>query len=238
MLEIIAAILLIVVPNANSQSGQGVIGPNDVIVHAYYENLEETFAANSLGIIDTTNGIIDYHQVGCANYVSRSLCRSPELFLATPGDLINESTLNSFAYFVKYLEEPTIVGGAVYIPPVGEKYYVGLVTRNVTNYPLTYAWFEMISLGDGNFAEGYSAVAYNGETLRVGNTYGDYNCDGEIDGRDFMLWQRDTSLGPISDFQDSYGVSPLMIRAIPEPSSVLLLLLGPLYFYNIRVSYP
>ena len=62
---------------------------------------------------------------------------------------------------------------------------------------------------------------------------GDYNFDGHVDGRDFLVWQRGASPDPLSaadlaDWQAAYGTAPLVATqlAVPEPGSVLLLLVG------------
>ncbi len=70
---------------------------------------------------------------------------------------------------------------------------------------------------------------------------GDFNCDGDVDGRDFLKWQRDTSVGNLADWQANYGMGiPLTSAAtaaeatspVPEPGSLILVvcsaLLAPL----------
>lgn len=58
---------------------------------------------------------------------------------------------------------------------------------------------------------------------------GDFDDDGDVDGRDFLIWQRGGSTTPLSagdlaDWQTNYGVGPLAaLSAVPEPSSILLL---------------
>jgi hypothetical protein len=62
----------------------------------------------------------------------------------------------------------------------------------------------------------------------VGTPLPDYDFDGDIDGADFLDWQRtDGSPDGLSDWQNQYGsVSPggLDGAAVPEPNSVALLL--------------
>jgi T5SS/PEP-CTERM-associated repeat protein len=59
---------------------------------------------------------------------------------------------------------------------------------------------------------------------------GDFDGDGDVDGRDFLLWQRGSSPDPrstedLADWQTNYGVAPLASSsvAVPEPGSVVLL---------------
>jgi hypothetical protein len=61
---------------------------------------------------------------------------------------------------------------------------------------------------------------------------GDFDEDGDVDGRDFLVWQRGSSTNPLSagdlaDWQANYGAGGLAaIASIPEPGSALLLVLG------------
>jgi hypothetical protein len=60
------------------------------------------------------------------------------------------------------------------------------------------------------------------------STPGDFNGDGDVDGRDFLAWQRNPSVGNLADWQANYGTGPLVAAnvAVPEPASVLLLIIG------------
>ncbi len=57
---------------------------------------------------------------------------------------------------------------------------------------------------------------------------GDFDVDGDVDGADFLLWQRGTSVGNLADWESNYGLpAPLAAGsagtgAVPEPSSLLL----------------
>ena len=64
-------------------------------------------------------------------------------------------------------------------------------------------------------------------------TPGDFNGDGDVDGRDFLDWQRGSSPTPLSAtdlsaWQMNYGDGGGLVatQAVPEPSSVCLALLG------------
>jgi autotransporter-associated beta strand protein len=61
---------------------------------------------------------------------------------------------------------------------------------------------------------------------------GDFDLDGDVDGRDLLIWQRNTSLGLLSDWQSNYGGGALTTinTPVPEPSSIVLVLLG---FYSL-----
>ena len=61
---------------------------------------------------------------------------------------------------------------------------------------------------------------------------GDFDMDGDVDGADFLKWQRDDgSSGGLADWQTGYGSGTLAALAgaastVPEPTSALLLLVG------------
>ena len=59
-------------------------------------------------------------------------------------------------------------------------------------------------------------------------TPGDFNADGTVDGRDFLAWQRGESptalsAGDLSTWQGAYGSPLIAISAVPEPTSIALL---------------
>lgn len=54
---------------------------------------------------------------------------------------------------------------------------------------------------------------------------GDFNDDGVVDGRDFLAWQRNQSIGDLADWQANYGATSLATAtsaAVPEPSGLVL----------------
>ncbi len=57
---------------------------------------------------------------------------------------------------------------------------------------------------------------------------GDYDHDGDVDGRDFLVWQRDLGLGNLADWQANYGTPAQLLEsnttAVPEPPTLLLVL--------------
>ena len=59
---------------------------------------------------------------------------------------------------------------------------------------------------------------------------GDFDLDGDVDGNDFLVWQRtDGTPGGLTLWQNNYGTGVLAAigtSAVPEPTSVTLLLLG------------
>ncbi len=53
----------------------------------------------------------------------------------------------------------------------------------------------------------------------------DFDFDGDVDGRDFLVWQRDPNVGSLGDWQQQYGTNPSLAasRAVPEPAGLVLL---------------
>lgn len=62
------------------------------------------------------------------------------------------------------------------------------------------------------------------------NTLGDFDSDGDVDGRDFLAWQRNPSVGDLTDWQAAYGNQAVNAgaKAVPEPTATYLLYLGAL----------
>jgi hypothetical protein len=68
-------------------------------------------------------------------------------------------------------------------------------------------------------------------SLAAAGQPGDFDIDGDVDGRDFLIWQRGGSPSPLSasdlaDWETNYGFPPLtaVSTAVPEPASCVLLL--------------
>lgn len=55
---------------------------------------------------------------------------------------------------------------------------------------------------------------------------GDFNMDGNVDGLDFLFWQQDPNVGPLTDWEGNYGFTSISaaVTSIPEPTSAMLAL--------------
>jgi hypothetical protein len=64
--------------------------------------------------------------------------------------------------------------------------------------------------------------------IPVVDVEGDFNQDGDVDGRDFLAWQRNPALGSLSDWQANYGPWPSLAdsTAVPEPSGAFALVVA------------
>ncbi|QDS97543.1 hypothetical protein [Adhaeretor mobilis] len=61
----------------------------------------------------------------------------------------------------------------------------------------------------------------------MNSTSGDFNFDDNVDGLDFLSWQRNPSIGLLSDWEENYGLaSPLVVNTatVPEPAIFALAL--------------
>ena len=71
-------------------------------------------------------------------------------------------------------------------------------------------------------------------TAPVGQA-GDFDNDGDVDGSDFLDWQRnDKTPGGLTDWQNAYPSSLAVIGAVPEPTSLTLLLAAGITAYASR----
>ena len=67
---------------------------------------------------------------------------------------------------------------------------------------------------------------------------GDYDFDGDVDGADFLVWQRtDGTTAGLIDWQNNYGTASSLLAAtaaVPEPRSVVLVLLLGMTVQSVR----
>lgn len=130
-------------------------------------------------------------------------------------------------------------GDDIGAPPIGTT-GTYIIPTSVFNTS-TELYLDQEGLAESNFlgiaisTNGDAPGRYQIDNLRVITEIvsipGDFNQDGNVDGRDFLVWQRDTSVGNLSDWQDNYGSQSLMsitalTESVPEPASLLSLLLG------------
>jgi len=59
-------------------------------------------------------------------------------------------------------------------------------------------------------------------------TPGDFDLDEDVDGADFLAWQRDMGVGNLADWQANFGTVTAVgaASAVPEPSAIALTLVG------------
>ena len=68
----------------------------------------------------------------------------------------------------------------------------------------------------------------------------DFDGDGDVDSRDFLIWQRNPSVGNLADWQAQYGLgagsSPSPLNTVPEPALVFPLLICSVSYLVLRRS--
>jgi hypothetical protein len=72
----------------------------------------------------------------------------------------------------------------------------------------------------------YAVAWWAGPDERPATTPGDFNSDGRVDGLDLLVWQRNPSVGSLSDWQNNYGTGALGAVSVPEPGRLVLLLIA------------
>jgi glycoprotein endo-alpha-1,2-mannosidase len=77
-------------------------------------------------------------------------------------------------------------------------------------------------------------VTYDGaDTLVQVMLDGDFNDDGYVNGKDFLVWQIDPSVGNLSDWENNYGYEPpAVFAAVPEPGALTLSFASALVLYG------
>ena len=86
-------------------------------------------------------------------------------------------------------------------------------------------WFDQFTDEAEQLTASYSLDPYEVLFLAAAppTPLGDFDFDGDVDGQDFLAWQRNPSVGDLADWQASYGVGLLTASlAVPEPTGALL----------------
>lgn len=128
------------------------------------------------------------------------------------GDLVLDGDLNL-----------ALIGG--FTPSIGDSF-------NILDWGSLSGTFDAINLPALSGMNWITSQLYTTGTLLVALP-GDFDADGDVDGRDFLIWQRGGSPDPLSagdlnDWKANYGLGALSAAstAVPEPGGLLLALLG------------
>ena len=83
----------------------------------------------------------------------------------------------------------------------------------------------------GTFGDTRLFISYIGgdgnDVVLAATLPGDFNSDLVVDAQDFLLWQRNPSIGALSDWEMNYGQSTAQAATtVPEPSTFLLVIAG------------
>lgn len=91
-------------------------------------------------------------------------------------------------------------------------------------------WFDNIKMEVFKNQASVTANTSPDPTLSEGGTPGDFDGDDDVDGNDFLLIQRGigstTDASDIEDFKNNFGTSVPAAGAVPEPTTIALMLVG------------
>ena len=125
--------------------------------------------------------------------------------------------LSRFAFLDGTLEV-TFSNG--FVPSVGNEFTILTTAANGV-----FGEFENLLLPGGfQWEINYLASSVMLEVVGLG-TSGDFDGDGDVDGRDLLVWQRNPTVGNLADWQANFGNGSLSaVTAVPEPSALVLLI--------------
>ena len=123
--------------------------------------------------------------------------------------------------------EVTLTGG--FVPAIGNMF-----TFLTTGVNGVFGEFENLVLPAGfQWDVDYLADSVVLQVLGLG-TSGDFDGDGDVDGRDFLVWQRNPSVGNLADWQANYGNGPFSAAtSVPEPSALVLVICAIGYYSSL-----
>jgi hypothetical protein len=74
------------------------------------------------------------------------------------------------------------------------------------------------------FTDGSWGVFVSNAVASLPQLPGDFDGDGDVDGRDFLAWQRNPAVGNLNDWQTHYSVLEFQAVSVPEPDSFLFVI--------------
>ncbi|QEG33753.1 retropepsin-like aspartic protease [Bythopirellula goksoeyrii] len=171
---------------------------------------------NLSGRIEPGNGIGALEIVGdYSNLVNGTL--AIQLGGTTPGqfDLLE---VDRFAFLSGTLE----VSLVNFTPAVGNMF-----TFLTTGEGVSGAFDNLVLPAGFQWGVDYLSDSVVLKVLGLG-TSGDFDSDGDVDGHDFLLWQRNPSVGDLADWQSNYGVGAVLSSAtvVPEPTGIVSILVA------------
>jgi len=219
-------------PTASIVAGEGVTG----------ENLElpNATTGGTITFTVTNNGTEDIELDGFHfdSYAFRpKAARAYELSVAS-GDITNGVIYTSAD------DEITTVSGAwdnLAHDDISHS-LLGLAD-NILEVGGTVDFLLAFSSGEGDGSGGHDLWVDNvAITAAVNSVPGDFDGDGDVDGADFLEWQRNAgTAASLTSWENNYGApAPLNTAsgAVPEPSSVALLMLATATFWGRRWTEP
>jgi endonuclease I len=114
-----------------------------------------------------------------------------------------------------------ITGGSALAAGTTASFLASMSTLNEGNFSANYT----LNFSDENLAGamnlGSLTLTLTGIVESTTNQAGDFDGDGDVDGRDLLKWQRNPSVGELGDWQANYGFSSVVATstAVPEPNT-------------------
>jgi hypothetical protein len=150
------------------------------------------------------------------------------LILAASGTL--ELDVSAFDFTSLDVSGSASLGGTLsinllngFMPAEGASYGFVTAAGGITNAGLT---FDLPALTGGLTWDTTDFFTSGVLSVIAAGLAGDFDNDGDVDGRDFLVWQRNPAVGNLADWQANYGMSgPLTAAssAVPEPGTAVLL---------------
>lgn len=169
---------------------------------------------NIAGRIEPGNGVGSLEIAGdFANLSGATL--AIELAGTAPEDF-DLLDIGRLAFLDGTLEVSLLAG---YTPSVGDMFTILNTADGVTG-----EFAHLVTPGGFQWGVDYLANSVVLKVLGLG-TAGDFDGDGDVDGQDFLIWQRNPNIGSLADWQSNLGASLASAVAIPEPASGISLVL-------------
>lgn len=212
----------------------------------------QNFPAGNMGAIAKSNAEIStistfIPPVASLNGASGLLVHDGDLYVSG----MFASNIQRFDAITGTLDPSFLVSGLAFpqqliLAPDGNSFLAGILGVANGEGHIAHYDFDGNLIGDGKFADNVSESGV-GFTEATAFTYvtpnipGDFNSDGSVDGRDFLVWQRGDSPEPLgvadlADWQVNYEKPDNLLSSaisVPEPT-VKMLLIGSLIALGVQ----
>ena len=198
----------------NNPAGGVWSGPIEIANNALYPDGPDTFQSRAIGSYQLTpagvnGGVTSTNNIGSAI--------GNDLLVDSSGDLATD-----FVDIVNWNAFPAAGGklvgaGDASLQPSDD---FNATSRSGSNDVGAYVY-------DAGGNPGW-AVVPDFKQLTSTGTPGDFDTDGDVDGADFLAWQRDPIANSLAEWQNNYGPGSVLALSIsvPEPTALALVLLG------------
>ncbi len=203
------------------------------IITPFFANIQDLTTSSAAFVGLSTNTIASTAGIALGDPIRFDFADLPLVFgdyygaaFVNVDELGNVTPVLVSSLTADYIESP--VGSGTYVPesnydfdPSNPTDYNTSVSNFITENEFGHFYFGFDGAGDANF------TAYFDYDFPAG-TPGDFDGDLDVDGRDFLIWQRGgspTSLSAtdLADWQSHYGMGGLAaVSSIPEPGTLAM----------------